>query len=399
MLERNATAGPEEARRKPTPDRPPGRPLEPRSFLDEDREEHIPILARAAAPSAPAPSSAFSLAPAGEKAFAVIPCLNEARHIEALINQLLADSAWDDPLIVVADGGSTDGSREIVRRIASRDPRVRLMHNPKQLQSAGVNLAARSHGAGRRWLVRVDAHAAYPANFVSGLVSEARRVGAASVVVAMHTRGAGGFQSAAATAQNSMLGAGGAPHRMGRRSGWVDHGHHALLELERFLAIGGYDESFSHNEDAEFDVRLAQARGGIWLTRELEVTYYPRETARSLFRQYFHYGRGRARTLLQHRLRPKLRQILLLPVAPAALLAPLGFVEPVAALPAALWSGAALGYGLIVAGRQRRLSDCACGAAAMVMHLAWSSGFWSQLLCQVRPPSPRRGLLVGVARP
>jgi succinoglycan biosynthesis protein ExoA len=191
----------------------------------------------------------------------VIPCLDEAAFIGPLLARLLADPNLVDPLVVVADGGSTDGTRAIVEAVAARDPRIRLLPNPHRLQSAGINLAARQYGRGRTWLLRVDAHAGYPEAYASRLIAEARASGATSVVVAMETVGAPGFQRAAAVAQSSRLGTGGSAHRMAGAGGWVEHGHHALFRLDAFLGCGGYDETFSHNEDAELDVRLARAGG------------------------------------------------------------------------------------------------------------------------------------------
>jgi succinoglycan biosynthesis protein ExoA len=372
------------------------RPAEPRSFLDGDWEADVlrPRLNQSAylqqQDFTPAP-------PAG--ALAVIPALNEADHIEALIRHLLADLAWDDPLVVVADGGSTDGTREIVARIAARDPRVRLLHNPLRLQSAAVNRAAAVYGRHRRWMVRVDAHAGYPTGYVSRLVAEGERVGAASVVVAMATEGHGGFQSAAAAAQNSLLGAGGSAHRSRGRSGWVDHGHHALFDLDCFLAVGGYDETYVANEDAEFDARLAHADGRIWLSSETTIVYYPRATPTGLFRQYLNYGQGRARTLLRHRLKPKIRQLLPVAIAPVVLAAPLGLLDPVLALPAAFWAGASLSYGALLGLKSRSGAAAASGLAAMIMHLAWSLGFWRQLLAPQPPAFEPRPQVSDGARP
>jgi succinoglycan biosynthesis protein ExoA len=313
-----------------------------------------------------------------------VPCLNEAANLPALLDELLADLEDEDAIIVVADGGSTDGSCEIVRAYAARDARVRLMANPARYQSAGVNRAARLYAVGRRWLIRIDAHADYPRGFVRRLIDEAERTGAESVVVRLVTHGRGLFQSAAATAMNSVLGAGGSAHRVGARPGWVDHGHHALIDLNIFLGLGGYDESFTHNEDAEFDARLLAIGGRIWLTNVVEVGYHPRGRPGDLFRQYYNYGRGRARTTLKHRAQLRLRQIVPLAVAPAVLIAPAGFEFPLLALPAAVWASACLGGGVALAVKSRRASDAAAGPIAMLMHLAWSLGFWSQLVRAAR---------------
>ena len=340
-----------------------------------------------------APSTAVAAEAARDRALIVIPCLNEAAAIERVIGEILADDGLVDPLVLVADGGSSDGTRAIVGEIAARDGRVRLIDNPGRLQSAGVNLAARLMGEGRPWLVRVDAHADYPARYVSTLIAEARASGAASVVVAMDTRGEGAFQRAAAAAQNSRLGTGGAAHRVGG-VGWVDHGHHALFRLDAFSAAGGYDEAFSHNEDAEFDLRLRGGGGTIWLTDKVRIGYHPRATARALARQYFSYGKGRARTVLKHRARLKARQALPLAVAPALLLALFAPLSGVFALPALAWAAAALAYGAGLAIRARDPVVALSGPAAMVMHAAWSAGFWRQLAAhalarRVAVPEPR----------
>ncbi len=310
----------------------------------------------------------------------VLPCLNEARTLPAILDALIADEPDAPLLIVVADGGSTDGTREAVEAATHRDPRIRLLANPRRVQSAGVNLAVERFGAGRDWLVRMDAHAGYPPRFVRGLVETAQRVGADSVVVPMVTEGHACFQQAVAAAQNSRLGTGGAAHRRLSGGGWIDHGHHALFAMARFKAIGGYDETFVANEDAELDVRLAKSGGRIWLADELAITYHPRATARSLFTQYRRYGRGRAQTLLRHRTRPKVRQLAPLLVAPAVLLLAPALAFPPLAVPAALWAVACLGYGLLLGMRARQPCALAAGPAAMIMHAAWSLGFWSEVL-------------------
>jgi succinoglycan biosynthesis protein ExoA len=369
-----------------------GRPAEARSFAPaEARAPDAQVEARWPAAWDEITASEFIRLHAGRdaplapsldplnRAVIVIPCLNEAKVIERVIAQILDDEGLADPLLLVADGGSTDGTRDIVAGVAARDRRVRLMHNPGKLQSAGVNLAVRMTGDDRPWLVRVDAHADYPKNYVSTLIAEARRTGAHSVVVSMDTRGEGLFQRAVAAAQNSLLGTGGSAHRLATEGQWVDHGHHALFHLDSFDAVGGYDESFSHNEDAELDYRLTQAGGRIWLTDQARIGYYPRSTPRALWKQYFSYGRGRARTVLKHFTPLKVRQAAPLAVAPAVASLALTPILWAFAIPALLWMAAALGYGLALGARRRDPAALLSGPAAMIMHLGWSAGFWAQL--------------------
>jgi succinoglycan biosynthesis protein ExoA len=327
----------------------------------------------------------------------VVPCLNEETHIESLLIGLLSDPGAVGGLIVVADGGSTDRTREVVTRIAATYTRVRWLDNPKRLQSAAVNQAVKTFGADRRWMVRVDAHATYPSNYVELLLAAQDRTGADTVVVPMRTRANGCFQLAAATAQNSILGNGGARHRAADVGGWVDHGHHALFEIAAYCAAGGYDEAFSHNEDAELDLRLRAAGYRIWLAVEAVLDYYPRASIGKLARQYYNFGSGRARTLVRHHVRMKIRQAVPLLTPPAILLALLTPLHPIFALPLLGWAGACLAAGLLLGAKARKPCAMGAGFAAMVMHLAWAIGFYARVLggggrtAQPQPFSPAAG--------
>ncbi len=321
----------------------------------------------------------------GSGVLVVVPCLDEAETLPDLLPRLVSENPG--ATIVVADGGSRDGSQAIVAGIAAQSPAVRLLRNPLRIQSAGINLAVDSFGSGHDWLVRVDAHCRYPPDYVGRLLAAAREHGADSVVVPMVTAGEGCFQKAAAAAQNSVLGTGGAAHRHLGTGRFVDHGHHALMKLDRFVAVGGYDASFSHNEDAELDVRLRAAGARLWLEPGAALVYSPRRTPRALLRQYLNYGRGRARTVARHRLRLRLRQQLPLAIAPlvllaalAALLAPIMPALLVLTLPMLGWVALCLGYGLVLGIGAGSRCTAMAGVAAMIMHLGWSAGYWRHSL-------------------
>lgn len=316
---------------------------------------------------------------ASTRVMVVIPCLDEIAHIADLIERLMPSAERLDMPIFVIDGGSTDGTVSLVEDIASRHSRVHLIENPRRIQSAAINLAITLHGDAFDYFIRIDAHGGYPDDYCDRLVQEAVRTGADSVVVAMKTEGDVPFQQAAALAQNSPLGNGGSKHRTGANGRWIDHGHHALMSVAAFRAVGGYDESFSHNEDAELDHRLNVAGFHIWMTNRTVMTYYPRSTPGALFRQYLAYGRGRARNVLKHRSVPKIRQMIPLMVAPAVAGALLAVISLAAIVPMLAWAAVCLGYGvwLALVGRQRH--GLLAGFSAMIMHLAWSTGFWMQL--------------------
>lgn len=315
----------------------------------------------------------------------VVPCLNEERNIARVLDVIVADPAA--ACIVVADGGSSDATRQIVRQYAARDPRIVLIDNPRRIQSAGVNRAVELFGDHYEWLVRVDAHCGYPTGYVSGLVQVALREDCASIVVPMETRGLEPLQKGIAAAQNSRLGNGGSAHRNAAQGRFVEHGHHALFKLSAFRASGGYCELMPCNEDAELDVRLAAAGGRIWIEPDLTIVYHPRRSLLALFHQYLGYGKGRATTIRRHRVRARGRQLLPLGVVPALLLAPLGLVHPLFAVPAAAWALLCTLWGLAIAIGQWSPAAVAAGPAAMVMHVGWSAGFWREWLWGTRSRS------------
>lgn len=316
-----------------------------------------------------------------------VPTLNEAAHIEACLISLIADDDFmADVHVVVADGGSRDATIVLVDGLKQRFPNLRRIDNPRRLQSAAINtVVATKAGPDHKILVRCDAHAVYPPGYVRAVAeSLASRPYAASLATPMDATGATCFQKAAAWIVDTPLGSGGSAHRGGRRSGWVDHGHHAGFRLDWFRKIGGYDETFSHNEDAEYDHRLGLAGGRVWLDADIRLDYSMRATPVALWRQYWNYGRGRARTVMKHRMRPRLRQMIpvinLFGLCFGLLLSPL--------LPATMfWPAAYVAALLLVslAGAAKLRSVCGLWAGPVlgIMHNAWGAGFLIQAIHSV----------------
>jgi succinoglycan biosynthesis protein ExoA len=327
-------------------------------------------------------SATANFVPGGATCLIVVPTLNERQNLAHLLDALMIEATELDARIVVADGASTDGTAAIAGDYAARFPRISFIDNPHRIQSAAMNLAVARFGEACRYVIRIDAHGYYPADYCRRLVAEAERTGAGGVVVPMLTVGRGVFQRAVANAQNSLVGTGGSAHRAGRMAGWVDHGHHALMRVDAYRAVRGYDEAFRYNEDAELDHRLGAAGWPIWLTDATLMVYFPRATPAALFRQYFGYGGGRARNLLKHHTIPRLRQVLPLAIVPAVALTGLALVNWLALVPLLLWSALCLGLGTLAAARSRHQYRLPlfyaplAGLAAMIMHFAWSAGFW-----------------------
>ena len=307
----------------------------------------------------------------------VIPTLNEALHIGAVV-RLLAEEIPEsaDACIVVVDGGSTDGTQEIVVALAQQYAAVHCINNLARIQSAGINLALFHFGRDAEVLIRCDAHASYPVKYCERLLDSLERSGADAVVVAMDSVGHSPLQAAVAWVSNSIVGTGGAAHRGAYRSGFVDHGHHAAFRVETFRRTGGYDESFTHNEDAEFDCRQRALGATLFLDADIRVRYAPRPSWQGLARQYYRYGAGRSRTVRRHPDSIRLRQMVvptnLVLCGLAVCLSP--WFAGSLLWPAVYFLGL-VGTSLALAARHRSMIGLLTGPAAGMMHIAWAVGF------------------------
>ncbi|MBO9398878.1 glycosyltransferase family 2 protein [Shimia sp. R9_2] len=314
----------------------------------------------------------------------LIPTLNEADQIEAVLSQIMhGDAVASRCTVIVADGGSSDDTCAIVTRLMSKHSNLHLRHNSQRIQAAAFNLLLSPEFDGIDFAIRCDAHAAYPQGYVSDLVHCMLEKEVDSVVVPMDAVADSNscFQSGLAWVADTPLGAGGSPHRGGNVSGYCEHGHHAAFRMSTFRKLGGYDVDFRTNEDAEYDKRLSDFGGSIWLNSDVRIKYFPRKTASRLWRQYFRYGEGRARTCLKHSIKPAPRQMI--PAVHTAVCAVSLAALPITSL-LLLWPAfyalAMLSCGILIALRHRSICGLAASVALATMHFAWGIGFLSRLM-------------------
>ncbi len=237
-----------------------------------------------------------------------MPCFNEEGYIAQCIASVQAQDYPRDRIeILVADGRSTDRTREVLAGLAAADPRIRVIDNPDRLQAAGMNrLIAEAKGD---VIVRMDVHCEYAPSYLRACVEVMQLTGADNVGGAQRARARTRFQKALCAALDSPLGVGGAAYRSADREGFVDTVFLGAFRRGVFEQVGVYDPRAITNEDAELNQRLLASGGRVFLSRDIEVYYFPRDSFAALARQYFKYGQGRARTLLKHRRLPTVRPL------------------------------------------------------------------------------------------
>ncbi len=233
----------------------------------------------------------------------LVPVRNEAGFLRATLEQLLRQDYPSGRFeVLVADGGSTDSTCDIVRELQREYPNLRLLHNPKRWSSAGRNVAVRA--ARGRLLVLVDGHCQIrDEDYLRAIVSAFERSGADCIgrPQPLDVRGASSLQQAIAAARASRLGHHPDSHIYAEQEGFVPPQSVAIAyRREVFEKVGLFDERFDACEDVEFNTRVAAAGLRCFFTPKVAVHYHPRATLPGLFRQMTRYGRGRVRLLRKH---------------------------------------------------------------------------------------------------
>jgi succinoglycan biosynthesis protein ExoA len=306
----------------------------------------------------------------------IIPARNEMGRWPQVIEYLRAQTRAPDE-IVVADGSSTDGSREWLDDLASRDRSLTVVDNPARIVPAALNVAL-AHATGDI-VARMDTHADYAPDYletvVDFLVSHPEVAGVGG---AMETKGVGPWGQAIAATLRRPFGLGGARHRIGGSAGPIPHVFSGCYRRDALLAAGGWDERLRANEDFEADVRIAATGKAVWLEPAAHSIWYTRESPGALMKQMWRYGFYKGLTLHLHPASLQVRQLAPPALVGALLLGPLVNVRATAAL------GAAYGAAAATLGARAARADGASpvrGAAIpAIVHLSWGSGLIAGLL-------------------
>lgn len=246
----------------------------------------------------------------------IMPIRNEAAFIRRSLGAVLAQDYPAALLeIIIADGMSTDGTREIIGQVQAQHPGLRLVDNPGRIVPTGLN-AAISQARGEI-IVRVDGHCEIAPDYVRQCVAELQRTGADNVGGRMSAVNDGSFGAAVALATGSPFGVGGARFHYSEQEEWVDTVYMGAWPRQVFDRVGVFDEEMVRNQDDEFNYRLRKAGGRILLSPKIKSKYTTRSTTKSLWRQYFQYGTWKVRVMQKHPRQMRVRQF----VPPAFVLA------------------------------------------------------------------------------
>ena len=217
----------------------------------------------------------------------ILPIRNEKYFIANTLDSILSQSV-DGIEIIIADGLSTDGTREIIKAFQKENSSIILIDNPEKIVSTGFNRAlSKSTG---EIIIRVDGHSIIHYDYASKCKQQLNLKNCACVGGLIHPLGNSIFTKIITLATSSKFGVGNSKFHYSKISCWSDTVYLGAYKREIFEEIGGYDEELVRNQDDEYNFRMIQNDMKIWLDPSIKSTYTQRNSFMGLFKQYFQYG-------------------------------------------------------------------------------------------------------------
>src|ERR1043166_1115501 len=238
----------------------------------------------------------------------ILPCRNERGHIEASLRSVLNQEPPQGGFeIIVADGVSTDGTREYLQELAARHSKLRVLTNGGRIVSCGLNAAIRA--ARGQVIIRMDAHTIYAPDYIRQCLAVMNETGADNVGGPMRTRAETYMQRAIRAAFHSAFAVGGARSHSPDYEGYVDTVIYGCWRKALFDRIGYFDEELVRNQDDEHNFRITRAGGKVYQSRRIQSRYHVRGSLATLWRQYMQYGYWKVLVIRKHQMPASIRHV------------------------------------------------------------------------------------------
>lgn len=222
----------------------------------------------------------------------ICPVYNEEKHIEHCIESVLQQDYPKDLLeILFIDGMSTDKTRTIIAQYTKEYSFIKLLDNPKKIVPCALNLGIQS--AVGEIIIRLDGHCDYPPNYISSLAGYLYELKADNVGCVINTQPADNSIAcrAMAIASSHKFGVGNSKFRTGTKNiTEADTVPFGCYRREVFDKIGLFDEELVRNQDDEFNARLINADGKIYLIPDLIINYTARDSVVKMMKMFYQYG-------------------------------------------------------------------------------------------------------------
>jgi glycosyltransferase involved in cell wall biosynthesis len=319
----------------------------------------------------------------------IIPCYNEQATIRQLLEAIYHQTYTRAEIeVVIADGLSEDGTRDEIAAFQKEHPDliVRIVDNTARSIPSAINCAIKASRG--ETIIRMDAHSQPYPDYIERCLSalDAGLGDNVGGVWEIKPGSSGWIAESIALAAAHPLGVGDAGYRIGAKASSVDTVPFGAYRRSLIDKIGFFDETLLSNEDYEFNARVRQTGGRVWLDPEIVTVYYARSTLSDLARQYWRYGYWKFRMLRRYpdtlRWRQGLPPLFVVSLILLLLLSWWPLAGLFLMLELTLYFLALLLAAVLSSLRQRKIYlVIGLPLSITTMHLAWGGGFlWSMLL-------------------
>lgn len=230
----------------------------------------------------------------------VVPCRNEIRHIRAFLDCVFRQELDGIEMeVLIADGRSDDGTREVLAEFEKKFAALRVLDNPERIVSTALNRAIRE--ANSEIVICMIVHSTYAPDYVRSCIEVLHETKADNVGGPALTLANGYIAQAIAHAFLTPFARGNGKFRDLRYEGPVDTVPYGCWRKSTLERIGSFDETLVRAEDYELNVRIVSGGGTVWQSPRIVSWYWPRASLSALFRQYFQYGFWKAVIVRKHR--------------------------------------------------------------------------------------------------
>lgn len=230
----------------------------------------------------------------------VIPIKNEELYIKNCLDSVLSQDYPKEKLeILLCVAPSTDRTEEIIHEYQEKYPYIHILENPKNTISCGVNIGIKA--AKGDYIVRLDAHTEFAMDYISKCIEYLLKTGADNVGGPTAVKGKTPIQRAVAAAYHSPFALGGGKQHIKDYEGYSDTVSFGAFKKTTAESVGYFDENLILNEDDDFNFKISEAGGKIFITPKIRSQYYPRDTYKGLIKQYYGYGFWKVAVIKKHK--------------------------------------------------------------------------------------------------
>lgn len=227
----------------------------------------------------------------------VMPVYNEEKYIDKCIQSLLLqDYPQEQMEWIFVDGMSTDQTRQILENYSKMYPDlIRVLENPNKTVPYAMNIGIK-HSVGT-YIIRLDAHSDYAPDYIAKCVYCLETTDADNVGGVAETKSVGFVGNTIAKMLSSKFGVGNSQFRTNGESGYVDTVPFGAFRRSVFSRYGGYDERLTRNQDNEMNYRIRKNGGKIYLSRDIRLSYYCRDSIKGIAQMAVQNGRWNVITM------------------------------------------------------------------------------------------------------